>query len=654
MAQVSPRHKYDDTSDHHASSATPGAGAGASTETKNNYDEDMIQTKSQDEETLPHDRESHRRASARSWQKKKQKSAELEATMHVAENRNHRLQREYEEIASRYVLSFKGAHKTVKNCLEEGHDLMKLLNCSTFRIEEFFGSSMPKSYVVLSHRWEADEVTYQDVVNNHPETLDRKRGWAKIRATCRVALKRGHAYAWVDTCCIDKTSSAEVSEAINSMFKWYADAAVCCAFLSDVGGTAGWPFAESLWFTRGWTLQELIAPREILFFDRDWALIGTGAQLCDAIHARTGISKKILLHGSAPGPGIRTLLSSVPVAVRMSWAATRVTTREEDRAYSLLGIFGVNMPMLYGEGSGAYMRLQEEIIKETNDLSLFAWMASSPRGTSTKDVPEYRDSCKLELSRDTNPSFLGLHYTELTGFPKQYTMTNKGLRIVAEITKGDNDTQLLGLGCHHAGDGSRTEIGLSLEDQGGSVFLRAKLSMLIKLAQNAPRTSHTFYIKKHVEADAAKQVAKRMKSVSRSAIRFHIVKSKSVEILSAVPARMWNPQRLMFITDGESSFTGYVNVRIVTDQMTLDGIVACGFDPEVSMWFCGGWSGRNHDVYNAVMSGDMRKVREIGLQDRGRSGQGTVIKIIHDLEITAAPGKQGFDVSLRQSGCTVM
>ncbi|KAK1975246.1 heterokaryon incompatibility protein-domain-containing protein [Colletotrichum cereale] len=245
---------------------------------------------------------------------------------------------------------------------------MKLLNCSTFRIEEFFGSLMPKSYVVLSHRWEADEVTYQDVVNNHPKTLERKRGWAKIRATCRVTLKRGHAYAWVDTCCIDKTSSAEASKAINSMFKWYADAAVCCAFLSDVGGTAGRPFAKSLWFTRGWT-------------------------------------KKILLHGSAPRPGIRTLLSSVP-------AATQVTTQEEDRAYSLLGIFGVNMPMLYGEGSGAFMRLQEEIIKEMNDLSLFVWMASSPRGTSAQDVPKYRgilassphefkDSCKLELSRDT-------------------------------------------------------------------------------------------------------------------------------------------------------------------------------------------------------------------------------------------------------------
>ncbi|GKT50423.1 vegetative incompatibility protein HET-E-1 [Colletotrichum spaethianum] len=240
-------------------------------------------------------------------------------------------------------------------------------------------------------------------------TLAQKSGWVKIRQTCRIALERGHNYAWVDTCCIDKTSSAELSEAINSMFKWYANASACYAFLSDVGTNQ--PFAESLWFTRGWTLQELVAPREILFFDRDWDPIGTVVQLCDVIHARTGISEKVLLHGSAPGPSIGILLSSIPVAVRMSWAATRVTTREEDRAYSLLGIFGVNMPMLYGEGSNAFMRLQEEIIKETNDLSLFAWMCSSEqlgaqdqpgyRGILASSPHEFKNSGKLELSRDT-------------------------------------------------------------------------------------------------------------------------------------------------------------------------------------------------------------------------------------------------------------
>ncbi|WQF90267.1 Putative heterokaryon incompatibility [Colletotrichum destructivum] len=522
---------------------------------------------------------------------------------------------------------------------------MRLLNCSTLKIEEFFGSSIPKSYVVLSHRWEDDEVTYQDVIHN-AKTLAQKRGWAKIRETCRIALERGHNYAWVDTCCIDKTSSAELSEAINSMFKWYANAAVCYVFLSDVGTNQA--FAESVWFTRGWTLQELIAPRELLFFDRDWDLIGTGAQLCDVIHRRTGISEKILLHGSAPGPSIGALLSSIPVAVRMSWAATRVTTREEDSAYSLLGIFGVNMPMLYGEGSGAFMRLQEEIIKETNDLTLFAWMAS-PGDSGAQGLPEYRgilassprefkNSGKLELSRDAK-------------YNPEYTMTNKGLRIVAETTMAEKNTQLLGLGSHDSSDGSRNEIGLYLEDQGGGVFLRAKPHILVKLAKNSPQTSHTMYIKKHIEREAVTQIATRMKFVSHGAIRFHVL-SSSIEIISAYPARMWNPQRLMFITDGESSFTGYVYLRL-TANVSLDGVVACGFDPEMKMWFCPGWNGRDA-IYEAAMSGDMRRMRELGVRGTRRWVTGERSRKIIGLEVTAAPGQQGFDVSLRQSNCTVM
>ncbi|KAJ0154261.1 Vegetative incompatibility protein HET-E-1 [Colletotrichum tanaceti] len=524
---------------------------------------------------------------------------------------------------------------------------MKLLNCSTLGIEEFFGSSIPESYVVLSHRWESDEVTYQDVMNS-ARTLGQRSGWAKIRETCRIARERGHDYAWIDTCCIDKTSSAELSEAINSMFKWYANAAVCYVYLSDVGTNQ--PFAESLWFTRGWTLQELVAPRELLFFDKDWDLIGTGAQLCDVIHGRTGISKKILLHGSAPGPsiGIGALLATIPVAVRMSWAATRVTTREEDVAYSLLGIFGVNMPMLYGEGSGAFMRLQEEIIKETNDLTLFAWMCSSGepgapglpeyRGILASSPHEFKNSGKLELRRDTK-------------YNPEYTMTNKGLRIVAETTMAENNTQLLGLGSHHAGDNSRTEIGLYLEDQGGGVFLRAKPHTLVKLAQNAPHTSHTMYIKKHIETESAGQVATRMKLVSRGAIRFRVL-SSSIEILSAAPARMWNPQRLMFITDGEGSFAGYVYLRM-TANVSLDGVVACGFDPEVKMWFCPGWNGRDA-IYDAAMSGDMKRMREIGVRGFRRGDTGGKSKKIIGLEVTAAPRQEGFDLALRQSNCPVM
>lgn len=263
---------------------------------------------------------------------------------------------------------------------------MKLLNCTTLRIEEFPGSSTTQAYAILSHRWEAGEVSYQEVVN--PQGLDQKAGWAKIREACRVARSKGYDYAWVDTCCINKQDFTELTEAINSMFKWYANAAVCFAYLSDVAPGHS-SIENSLWFTRGWTLQELIAPKIVEFYDGEWNPIGTRESLCDVIHRHTRIDKKILLHEASSNRNLEGLLAEVPVARRMSWASRRTTTREEDVAYSLLGIFGINMPLLYGEGENAFLRLQTEIIRETNDMTLFAWTCNT-EDPGQQAVPYYR------------------------------------------------------------------------------------------------------------------------------------------------------------------------------------------------------------------------------------------------------------------------
>jgi hypothetical protein len=118
------------------------------------------------------------------------------------------------------------------------------------------------------------------------------------------------------------------------------------------------------WWTRGWTLQELIAPATVDFYDKDWKVLGIRRSLEDKIAFITGIDIRIL-RGDDP--------SSCSVAQRMSWAAYRVRTRAEDMAYCLLGLFNVNMPMLYGEGKRAFVRLQEEIMKVTEDYTLFAW-----------------------------------------------------------------------------------------------------------------------------------------------------------------------------------------------------------------------------------------------------------------------------------------
>ncbi|AEO64635.1 uncharacterized protein THITE_2142492 [Thermothielavioides terrestris NRRL 8126] len=250
---------------------------------------------------------------------------------------------------------------------------MRLINTLTLEFKEFLGSDVPK-YAILSHTWEAEEVSLQEVRDNLLSPTI-KQGYRKIVNFCRLARSEGLAWAWVDTCCIDKTNLAELTESINSMFRWYQDAAICYVYLSDLPTNA--ELAEALpgcrWFTRGWTLQELLAPKTVQFYDRDWVMRGTKKSLVSNLEAITGIPEAVLIQA--------VHIYDVSIGTRMSWAAGRETTRLEDTAYCLLGIFDVNMPLIYGEGSKAFRRLQEEIIRQSNDLTIFAWAPSSPWDT---------------------------------------------------------------------------------------------------------------------------------------------------------------------------------------------------------------------------------------------------------------------------------
>ncbi|KAF2671436.1 HET-domain-containing protein [Microthyrium microscopicum] len=236
---------------------------------------------------------------------------------------------------------------------------MRLLNAATIEVQEFLSDHEIPPYAILSHTWGEQECTLQDMIK--PD-VRYKAGYSKIQNCCQQAIKDGLEWAWVDTCCIDKTSTAELSEAINSMFRYYRSAKKCYAFLSDAP-SRDWLWL-SRWFRRGWTLQELIAPREVHFYSRNWILLGSKSELVDEIHDITKISKDVLRTGT---------LEIAHVATKMSWAANRQTSRVEDRAYSLMGIFGVYMPLLYGEGSNAFIRLQQEILRVSLDPSLFAW-----------------------------------------------------------------------------------------------------------------------------------------------------------------------------------------------------------------------------------------------------------------------------------------
>ncbi|EJF57588.1 HET-domain-containing protein [Dichomitus squalens LYAD-421 SS1] len=248
---------------------------------------------------------------------------------------------------------------------------MRLLNTRTGVVKEFHNPKTIPPYAILSHVWQEAEQTLQDISN--PANIDPSNPWnhvcQKITDCCVFAANEGFDWIWIDTCCIDKTSSSELSEAINSMYAWYAAADVCYVWLHDVEDTHpsdSGSFCQSVWFTRGWTLQELIAPRYVVFLSKRWHTLGTKQTLAYPISLVTGIDIAVLLQTME--------LHQVSVARRMSWAATRRTTREEDRAYSLMGIFDVNMPTIYGEGGPkAFFRLQVEILKQCPDQSIFAW-----------------------------------------------------------------------------------------------------------------------------------------------------------------------------------------------------------------------------------------------------------------------------------------
>ncbi|KAH8898943.1 HET-domain-containing protein [Thozetella sp. PMI_491] len=357
---------------------------------------------------------------------------------------------------------------------------MWLINGSSLQLE-YFPSPEDVPYAILSHTWGDDEVSFQDMADL--DAASGKAGWAKIEKTCEMAVNDGYSYAWVDTCCIDKSSSAELSEAINSMFLWYLKSAVCYAYLEDLpaappnDGSDEWQdparlrayLAPCRWFTRGWTLQELVAAKNILFYNSSWDFVASKRFLEPVLADITGVDSIVLEDNDT--------LPEIPVGKKISWVSRRQTKRVEDMAYCILGILDVNLPPLYGEGSKAFVRLQEELAKGSNDLTLFAWQQSGVdsliyqfRGIFAHSPSEFQCCSALR--------------TQPTSFDRdsEFTLTNRGVRIaqnlfIPESQQPEDSTHhriVLSLDCMECSE--RTEfrpkwVGVSLR-RFGAIYLR--------------------------------------------------------------------------------------------------------------------------------------------------------------------------------------
>ncbi|KAF2268705.1 HET-domain-containing protein [Lojkania enalia] len=301
-----------------------------------------------------------------------------------------------------------------------------LLDTSTLTLHEFFGNDVP-TYVILSHTWGDREVGYEEVITP-TDYIRAKNGYEKILHFAETSQDLGYRYGWIDTVCIDKRSSAELTEAINSMFSWYKNSALCIAYLADVDIEAHDNSAKFLasgdpelskvwnsrWFTRGWTLQELVAPRDIWFYSRSWHNIMI---LPTDLSRITSIPEKVLTSG---------IMDDISVAQKMCWASRRQTTREEDLAYSLMGLFDVNMPLLYGEGTEAFVRLQEEIIRRSDDETIFLWKSENAFESSYRGVFA---RCPSEFAHCSNI----VRHQELPTEPLPFNLTNTGLQMCLRL-----------------------------------------------------------------------------------------------------------------------------------------------------------------------------------------------------------------------------
>ncbi|OBZ66632.1 hypothetical protein A0H81_13394 [Grifola frondosa] len=445
---------------------------------------------------------------------------------------------------------------------------MRLLHTKRITFEEFQDISSTPPHAILSHLWREDEVSLHHV----QQRQDAKRlpGYHKILNCCAVAHLEGYDWVWVDTCCIDKTSSSEVSEAINSMYAWYNKSQVCYAYLDDVPrdldhGRMETNLRNSEWFTRGWTLQELIAPVHVVFLAHDWSEIGTRAELADVIANFTGIDSDLL-----KGRPVR-----VSIARRMSWAAHRRTTKEEDRAYSLMGLFGIHMPTIYGEGKRAFLRLQHEIIKRSTDHSIFAWGYGEGWDFLACDPSSFSNWISDPISLIPYETFAQIFAIE----HPEHSLTNHGIRIRLPMRADHTEEGKYeaALACWKWDDrGSMLGCYLTLSRIEGAVnrYRRESLTFKQYSHDNTQQFKARDIYLEHKDYLLAETLDIRKDPDTCARVFLVDIGERRFEVMETTPQRMWRTEsetKLYFTADGwfESRICGAAVIREKTTGRRL-------------------------------------------------------------------------------------
>jgi hypothetical protein len=510
---------------------------------------------------------------------------------------------------------------------------MRLINVNTLELQSFNEDAIP-DYAILSHTWGADEVSYQEIVwidrlksaskpidqtaapssstssstsettqetqsaailarlertlRNYlnlaaspngvtQEDILRKSGYEKIVNAANTARDLDCEWLWVDCCCIDKTSSAELQEAINSMYRWYREATICLVYLGDIASATFDPTSSNLevvemafhtcrWIKRGWTLQELVASADCKFYFQDWKFMIDKSECLNELSRATGIPTSVLDDPQS--------IHEVSVAQRMSWASGRETTRREDVGYCLLGLFDIQLPLLYGEGDKAFIRLQEEILKTTDDYSLFAWSApasdnSNYRGLLARSPAEFRNCGSVE--RFTTTSVLPISTSPI------------GLRIQLGVSPDpDDETRVLAMIRSYNSKRQPLVIYLKCLD-GATQYARVNVASTIAMDGWMAGELRTMYVRQKLSVPA--------NFTTKDFSHFHLrrrfsehYKGPQVSLIG-VPNKGWDwsnyHQRIV-----ASAFEMTAVFLLGVEQTGLAFPVAVAFNPETGHYWC--------------------------------------------------------------------